>query len=89
MCGYGCFMFPETDGHILGLSEKCVKVVELTSRNNEHIVCAAMSACGTWLAYSDSQRLRIFRLNLQLVSYQHMRCELFALRRASFANQSV
>ena len=58
----------DADGQILNLSEKSVKVMDLTSRNEEHIVCASISPCGTWLAYSTCHNFRLFRLNTQLVS---------------------
>ena len=55
----------EKTGNILALEERPTKLVQLKSRD-ETIVCSAINSQGTWIAYSDQQRIRMF--NLQLVS---------------------
>ena len=39
-----------------------MKLLELKSRHDEHIVCAALSSDSRWLAYSTETLIRIYAL---------------------------
>ena len=54
----------EKDGEVLPLKTNPVKLVEVRAREGECLVCSAVSQCGQWLAYSDSQTIRLFTVTL-------------------------
>lgn len=48
----------------LSLSESPLKLVELLSRGQDLLVCAAISGNGKWLTYSTTSQIRLFLLQL-------------------------
>ena len=49
---------------MLPLTSSPVNLLELRTRNEEHIVCSGISSDGQWIAYCDRNTLRLFNLNL-------------------------
>ncbi|XP_034249817.1 U3 small nucleolar RNA-associated protein 4 homolog [Thrips palmi] len=49
----------------LRLAQNPVKILELKSRNDEHIVCSALSSDSKWLAYSTDSLIRIYTLSYE------------------------
>ncbi|XP_072014149.1 U3 small nucleolar RNA-associated protein 4 homolog [Amphiura filiformis] len=52
------------NGDQLPLAEKPIKILQLKIKGSDHIVCSAISRCGTWLAYSDVDKVRLYNLIL-------------------------
>lgn len=52
-----------TSSEHLQLVQNPIKLLELKSRYDEHIVCAALSSDSRWLAYSTDSLIRIYTLN--------------------------
>lgn len=50
------------DSKPLQLVENPVKLLELRSRHDEHIVCAALSSDARWLTYSTESIIRLYSL---------------------------
>lgn len=58
----------DEDGKVLPLSEKPVKLLELRAKGMEQIVCSTISSCGTWVAYSDVEKIRFYHITLNPLS---------------------
>ncbi|KAI0227127.1 U3 small nucleolar RNA-associated protein 4 [Lamellibrachia satsuma] len=55
----------EKDGEILPLSSNPLKLLQLTSHHDEHIVTSAISSDGCSIAYSDRHCFRLFSLTME------------------------
>lgn len=47
----------------LRLVQNPVKILELKSRQDEHIICSALSSDSAWLAYSTDSLIRVYTLS--------------------------
>ncbi|XP_072136167.1 U3 small nucleolar RNA-associated protein 4 homolog [Mobula birostris] len=55
-------------GDVLPISKKPEKLLELKSKSCNQIRCCAMSPCGTWIAFSTINRLRLYRIQYRNTS---------------------
>lgn len=57
----------ESEGHgkpgdTLPVKRKPEKLIQLKQKGEDHICCSALSPCGTWLAYSTTSSVRLYKL---------------------------
>lgn len=57
--------------HPLPLSQDVVKLVQLLSKDNVRVRCAAVSPDASWLAYSTDSLFRLYTLDLESVSLHY------------------
>ncbi|KAG8285601.1 U3 small nucleolar RNA-associated protein 4 [Homalodisca vitripennis] len=55
---------PDHSQHSLPLSQDVVKLVQLHSKDSQHIRCAAVSGDAHWIAYSTDSLFRLYSLDL-------------------------
>ncbi|XP_020365411.1 U3 small nucleolar RNA-associated protein 4 homolog [Rhincodon typus] len=52
-------------GDILPISKKPEKLLQLKNKGCDHIRCCALSPCGTWIAFSNVYRVRLYRIQYE------------------------
>ncbi|XP_067905048.1 U3 small nucleolar RNA-associated protein 4 homolog [Heterodontus francisci] len=52
-------------GDVLPISKKPEKLLQLRNKGCDHIRCSALSPCGTWIAFSNIYRVRLYRIQYE------------------------
>ncbi|KAK3086816.1 hypothetical protein FSP39_023935 [Pinctada imbricata] len=54
----------DKNGEILPLESNPLKLLQLKTKDDEHIVCSGISSDGEWLCYADQFSLRLYKVTL-------------------------
>ncbi|XP_041048190.1 U3 small nucleolar RNA-associated protein 4 homolog [Carcharodon carcharias] len=54
-----------TPGDVLPISKIPEKLLQLKNKGCDHIRCCALSPCGTWIAFSNIHRVRLYRIQYE------------------------
>ncbi|XP_071823607.1 U3 small nucleolar RNA-associated protein 4 homolog isoform X3 [Apostichopus japonicus] len=52
------------DGASISIASGPSKLIEIRSKSGEQIICSALSTCGSWLAYSTVEKIRLYKVTL-------------------------
>lgn len=59
---------PDHTQHTLPLSHNVLRLVQLLSKDGQHVRCGAVSSDARWLAYSTDSLFRLYSVDLDSVS---------------------
>ncbi|XP_033117564.1 U3 small nucleolar RNA-associated protein 4 homolog isoform X2 [Anneissia japonica] len=62
------------DGESLPVSERPIKILDIQTKGVEQIVCSSISKDGSWIAYSDVDKVKLFHLSLDPPVLQKVAC---------------